>query len=339
MLAIQKLIAILMIILSFFGSPNDDYKLDLDNICKNNVAIDTEYTEDFGTRDKLHFLNTDSGNCIIVESNGKFAMIDAAEDNDNPRNFPGLQLLGFEDYVVDYLLTNCADENGKVTLEWVLGTHAHSDHIGGFDTIINHNDITVKKAYLKKYDSSRIRNYEVKNWDNEEVYNQMIDACINNNVELCQDFDNEPFVFGDFTIQFFNTEFDCTKLGKNENSNSVATLITKGNRTALLTGDLNYHYGTEVLVANAVGKVDLLQIGHHGYEYSSSPCFIDILKPEAAVVCNRGSAMSYDKVVKYFSKINCPIFATVDNDCVEVYFTDSDKIIITDDIICAYQLS
>ena len=41
--------------------------------------------------------------------------------------------------------TGTTDENGRVTLDFILGTHAHSDHIGGFDTVINHPDITVKK--------------------------------------------------------------------------------------------------------------------------------------------------------------------------------------------------
>lgn len=36
----------------------------------------------------IHFLNTGSSDCIIVESNGHFAMIDAGEDSDYPANKP-----------------------------------------------------------------------------------------------------------------------------------------------------------------------------------------------------------------------------------------------------------
>lgn len=44
--------------------------------------------------DKIHFLNVGSSDAILLESNGKFAMIDAGEDTDNPRGFADLDLDG-----------------------------------------------------------------------------------------------------------------------------------------------------------------------------------------------------------------------------------------------------
>ena len=42
----------------------------------------------------IHFLNTGHSDCIILESDGKFAMIDAAEDTDYPADKPHLKLKG-----------------------------------------------------------------------------------------------------------------------------------------------------------------------------------------------------------------------------------------------------
>ena len=36
----------------------------------------------------IHFLNTGSSDCIIIESNGHFAMVDAGEDTEYPANKP-----------------------------------------------------------------------------------------------------------------------------------------------------------------------------------------------------------------------------------------------------------
>ena len=55
---------------------------------------------------RIHFLNTGHSDCIILESQGKIAMIDAAEDTEYPPNKPHLNLKGYEDQVVDYLLKN-----------------------------------------------------------------------------------------------------------------------------------------------------------------------------------------------------------------------------------------
>lgn len=118
----------------------------------------------------IHFLNTGHSDCIILESQGKIAMIDSAEDTDFPADKPHLNLKGYEDVVVKYLLDHFKSDDGKVHIEFVLGTHAHSDHIGGFDTVINHPDITVKTAYLKPYREENICLYERKRWDNVEVY-------------------------------------------------------------------------------------------------------------------------------------------------------------------------
>ena len=98
-------------------------------------------------QNKIHFLNTGPSDCILLESNGHFALIDAAEDNDFPADKPHLKRPGYEQAVVDYLLEHARGEDGLVTLDFVLGTHAHSDHLGGFDTVILHPEIRVKKGY------------------------------------------------------------------------------------------------------------------------------------------------------------------------------------------------
>ena len=105
--------------------------------------------------DRIHFLKTGTSDAIILESDGHFAMVDSGEDTDNPRAFEWLNLPGYEQEVLSYLKKAAADENGNVHLDFVLGTHSHSDHIGGFDPVISDPSVTVDRAYLKKYDSGR----------------------------------------------------------------------------------------------------------------------------------------------------------------------------------------
>ena len=158
--------------------------------------------------DRLHFLNTGSSDAILIESNGHFALVDAGEDSDYPQDRLNLAYTGYEQVVLQYLKDHAADENGKVTLDFVLATHAHSDHMGGFDTVISDPDVTVKRAYLKPYHSDNIRNVEKRRWDNQEVYDQMVEALNARNVEIVSDLPAETFQLGDFTVQFLNTEQD-----------------------------------------------------------------------------------------------------------------------------------
>ena len=110
-------------------------------------------TEDFSLSDgddRIHFLNVNNSDAILLESNGKFALIDSGEGDHNPRRY--IDYEGNEEAVIKYLKKVAADENGKVVLEFVLGTHNHYDHIGAFETIINDPDITAVKAYFKPLD-------------------------------------------------------------------------------------------------------------------------------------------------------------------------------------------
>lgn len=234
----------------------------------------------------IHFLNTGSSDCIILQSGSHFAMVDAGEDTDYPPNKPALKYPGYEKEVVDYLYKNCMGPDGMVTLDFVLGTHAHSDHIGGFDTVIDADKVVVQKAFLKPYNESGINLFERTQWDNKEVYMQMHDALIRKNVPICTAFDGDSFQMGDLKITFFNGAPTHRFRKTGENENSVVTLVECGGCRALLAGDMNWKCGGEKKIANAVGKIDLLKVGHHGYEFSSSAFWLKTLDPDIAVILN-----------------------------------------------------
>ena len=83
---------------------------------------------------------------IILESNGKYAMIDVGVDYQGKR-------------VSQYLKDIGIDE-----LEWILITHAHGDHYGGLEKVLN--TVTVKSVYVKDITagkSGRKGNYKKKN--------------------------------------------------------------------------------------------------------------------------------------------------------------------------------
>ncbi|MBR1762698.1 MAG: MBL fold metallo-hydrolase [Eubacterium sp.] len=263
-------------------------------------------------KERIHFLNTGHSDCIIIESEGKIAMIDAAEDNDYPPDKPFLKYQGYEDIVVDYLIRNFSDKNGKVSIEFVLGTHAHSDHIGGFDTVINHPDISVKTAYLKPYHEEGVVHYERRRWDNVEVYTQMLDAIKNNGVKLIESFDRESVYLGKWKLTFFNGEYKKRRKLYGENINSVVTLAEVYGKRFLLAGDMNYMDGDEKEVADAVGKVDVLKVGHHGYIGSTSLYLAKKLNPDYAIVCNWSYRIYPDVKHKLKRVSKSKIIATAD---------------------------
>lgn len=279
--------------------------------------------------DCIHFLNTGSSDAILIQSQGHFAMIDCAEDSEYPADKPHLNLKGYEEAVIAYLRAHAKNEEGVIQLDFILGTHAHSDHIGGFDTLINCEDVRITKAYVKAYREHNINHYERTKWDNMEVYNQMIEALVAKKIPYTDQFP-EAIQFGRFALTFFNTHYDNGKKVIGENDNSLVLKLTKGKKTALLTGDLNNHSGDEKSVANLVGRIDLLKLGHHGYLGSTSLGFVTKLAPKIAIA-NNSKKNIYPNVRFNLAINHVKVFATVDENGIIATFGKDGTITLTND--------
>lgn len=330
-----KLIAVFLIIAAIITSvvfvmykfkPDSDFE----NL-RNSLSVSAK-AEITDGNDKIHFLNTGSSDAILIESNGKFALVDCAEDTDNPRGFAELELDGYEDLVLDYLKKNAVGEDGKVTLEFVLGTHCHSDHIGGFDTIISDKDIIVKCAYLKEYKESQIYDSEVNNWDNKEVYEQMLSALNNKNIPIISQMDSTPFRLGNFTITLLNTVDDNSEGKVGENDNSLGVLIEKNKTRIFLSGDIDNVSGDEDKLAPQIGKVDLLKIGHHSYSHSTTTNWLEQLDPETCVITNDYEKIDWRTVRRITRIAKSPILITGKENGIIAVIGDNGKISYYNDI-------
>lgn len=279
--------------------------------------------------DRIHFLNTANSDSILIESNGMFALIDAGEGNNNPRR--KTEYKGFEKEVCDYIKKVCKTDRG-VYLDFILGTHYHYDHIGAFHALITDSEISIGKAYFKEFNPLIAKDYEIERWKIDETYNQIIADLNQKSVPVISNLPSEPFAFGDFTLQFYNTVTPELLAGKGENAASVGVKVTKGEKTAFLAADITESTGLEDLVVDEVGEVDILKAGHHGYYGSSSPSFLKKLSPDIVIITNQLGKVYPNIKWNFTMKANVPFFATYDNNGIIATFTDDGSIVFTNDI-------
>ena len=142
------------------------------------------------------------------------------------------------------------------------------------------------EAYLKEYDPSRISDNEVEDWDNAEVYEQMTAACAARGVPVVTDLENKVLALGNYTIAIYNGAVRDYGKKVGENDNSLALSVTDGRYKVLLMGDVNFNHGVEKAIGRAVGKVDLIKVGHHGNLWSTGTPFLSATKPDIAIFTN-----------------------------------------------------
>ena len=315
----------------FFVFSLDILTLVLCNKYEKNYTLETE---DFTLKngdDRIHFLNTGNSDCILIESNGHFALIDSGEGDENPRKTTPYE--GYKDEVISYLKKVAKNESGEVYLDFILGTHNHYDHIGSFYEIISDGDIKIGRAYFKKYNKEIATELEQDGWDNVATYDSVISAIKEKNIVLIEDLPDWEFNFGDFRLQFINTVTPEALNGNGENANSVGVIVTKGENRAFLAADFTKSSGLEQLYGKAIGDVDLLKIGHHGYYGSSSQKFLKQLKPEIAI-CTNFLGKIYPNVKWNLTMVaKVPIYATAHRNGIIATFTDSNEIILTEKIM------
>lgn len=297
----------------------------------NAISIEKETFDNKNGDDKIHFLNTANSDCILLESNGKFALIDSGEGNNNPRR--KTEYKGYEKEVINYLKSVAADENGKVNFEFALGTHIHYDHVGNFEAIFSDKAISADKVFLKKYDVDVATELEADGWGNKQTYEKILSVLKKREITIISDLPNEEFTFGDFTLRFINTVNPEEIKGNGENASSVGVIVKKGDKTAFLGADFTNDSGLEEIYGDDIGDVDLLKIGHHGYFGSSSADFLRIVKPEIAICTNKIGKI-YPNVKWNLTMVaKAPVFSTEHRNGIIAYFTDDNKIVLTSDIM------
>lgn len=212
------------------------------------VDADKKYLE-------AYFLDVGQGDSIFLRSpNGKTMLIDTSE--------------GEYYEVIETFLNN----NGIETLDVVVATHPHSDHMGGMYKIIK--NYAIGNFYMPEAENTS------------SVFEKMLDA-----LEEC-DVDTTIVWADDVDHIEWDDEVEIKVLSPWEgndydlNNISIMLKVSYGNTSIMLTGDAET-YAERIALDNCGEnefKATVLKIGHHGSSTSTGKAFFEAVDPEIAVI-------------------------------------------------------
>lgn len=243
----------------------------------------------------IHFIDVGQADCALLEYDNHFMLIDAGNNAD-------------ADVIVNYL-----ENQGVGKLDYAIGTHPHEDHIGSLDTVIDTFDIGAvympKKAHTSK------------------TYLYLLKTIENKGLQIQTPVPGSHFDFYGLNVQILGPVQEYDDL----NNNSIVLKVTYNEISVLFTGDAEQEAETDMLEAGYHLEADVLKVGHHGSDTSSTVNFLDIVRPKVAVI-SVGADNSYghpdENTLKKLMNLKATIYRT-DQQGTVVVTTDGKEIEVT----------
>lgn len=265
------------------------------------------------TDDKIHYININPdalSDSFLVESNGQYLLVDTS----NPDLATGGAQAISDDTANVNAVIGYLNSLGISSLDYVVMTHNHSDHIGGVSRLCQEGLIDKDTTVFYRSTESTLEDITVPDWENSRYFRLAMNAIKSagaKTVCLAQDNLTEyRLQLGDFSIEFLNLDNDQDGIvdfdRENENNNSIVLMVTKGTVDTLLTADIEQE--VEQPLAQQLGKVEVLKVPHHGIRTSSSYEFLKALQPETAIITAYG--YSQFGAYEYLQSIDTDIYTT-----------------------------
>ena len=291
--AVKLIIGICVVIYMLFNSEYlDDLKANLENT-KEVINDNISNTMlDNTTNLQVYVLDVGQADSILIKSNDKYALIDAGCNETGDELVSYLESLGIEKF------------------EHVITTHPHEDHIGGMDNIIKNFD--VNNFYMPDILTTT------------KTFEDVLNALEVKNLQYTTPNIDDKFYLNDaiFTVLYLDNNED------NLNDSSIILRLEYGNNSFLFMADASSEVEEKILNKNI--KSDVLKVGHHGSEYSSSNEFLKKVGASYAAI-SVGTNNSYNHpsnlVLKRLEKNNMKIYRTDTNGTI-VFNSDKENITV-----------
>ncbi|HVG30133.1 MAG TPA: ComEC/Rec2 family competence protein [Pyrinomonadaceae bacterium] len=208
----------------------------------------------------VHVLDVGQGDSIlIIAPNGKTALVDAGNPGNGKKILAALQ------------------RNNVDHIDLLIATHAHADHIGSADEVINGTKVS---TVLDSKVPNTTKNYE----DFLKAIEQKGVTYVGATPDQTFDLGGGAIITVLAPIQPFFTKDQLRSGGNEPNANSVVTRLDYGDFSMLLTGDAEAQTEQRMIQKGARLEADVLKVGHHGSRYATSEDLLRVGKFKTAVI-------------------------------------------------------
>ena len=206
----------------------------------------------------VHFIDVGQADSALVTCDGHSMLIDGGNADDSNLVYSVLQ----------------RETEGH--LDYVVGTHAHEDHIGGLSGAFETDTADVTFCPVTEYDSKAFRNFKTR--ADERGGGITIPAV------------GDTFTLGEASV----TVVAVNSVPEDTNNTSIVIRIVYGDTSFLFTGDAEQETEEKILESGQNIESAVLKVGHHGSSTSTSQAFLDAVSPTYAVIsCGKDNSYGH----------------------------------------------
>lgn len=206
----------------------------------------------------IHFIDVGQADSALVTCDGHSMLIDGGNADDSNLVYSVLQ----------------RETDGH--LDYVVGTHAHEDHIGGLSGAFEADTADVTFCPVTEYDSKAFRNFKTR--ADERGGGITIPAV------------GDTFTLGEASV----TVVAVNSVPEDTNNTSIVIRIVYGDTSFLFTGDAEQETEEKILESGQDIESTVLKVGHHGSSTSTSQAFLDAVNPTYAVIsCGKDNSYGH----------------------------------------------
>ena len=243
-------------------------------------AETTAATVTAGDSFTIHYIDVGQADCILLENQGRFMLIDGGNREDS-------QL------VVSYL-----EQQGVQELDAVVCTHAHEDHVGGLPSVLAVYPTAAVYAPTRTYSSN--------------IFDKFVYYTDQQGLSITIPQPGDTLALGDVDL----TVLGPVKSYPDPNNTSIVIMAEFGSTRFLFTGDMEKEAENDMLDhwgEQYNWNCDVLKSGHHGSSTSSGYRLIYEADPEYIVI-SVGKDNSYGhphrETIALYKDAGIPAFRT-----------------------------
>ena len=222
----------------------------------------------------IFYLNVGQADSTLITMGEDVMLIDAGNKLDGDNIVQFLKAQGIEE--IDYLIE----------------THSDDDHSGGMEKIVQNLDVL--NVYMPQ---NAIAESQIKD---------------NTNIKVFSDLE-QIYNLGNATWKVLSVDNSEEVKESGDNDTSIVIQLNYKDNKFLFMGDATNKVEKQLLNKEILEKVDVLKVGHHGSNTSSSENFLNVILPTYSIISVNNSEYSKhpsENTIERLNSINSKIYRT-----------------------------